>query len=292
MKKYGFNSVRLIIFAEWWIDDSSTNLEDQNTNRSFQFCMKETIRIAQEYGIYIIIAPWGIDQGGQSPIGWESGTSIPNAAAFASFWGDVAAETTQYPNVLYELWNEPAPYAAGVSDATWWSGVQGAVNAIRAVSDNIIVVQLGYCGGFDWVPEQASDWGNAAGNILYSNHIYRYPSGATLSTSEYTYAVIKNKLLNTWGYDAVINTATNLPIYPLWIGEVGAWASYSESGQHETSYWTNVLQLLNDWQLGYAAWNWDQPGSGWDLQTDSGTAPYLPNQRGQILISATGGTYP
>jgi hypothetical protein len=115
-----------------------------------------------------------------------------------------------------------------------------------------------------------------AGNILYSNHIYRFPPGATLPTTVYTYDDIKNYLLEHWNYSVVFE-------YPCWIGEIGAWIPY---GENETLYWNNTLHLLNEWGLGYAAWLWDQPPVGWTLQEPVGVAPYQPNEHGQILINA------
>lgn len=279
MQDAGFNVIRLIMFAEWWINDASTNLGGQTTDVSFRYAMKETIRVAQEYGIYIVIVPWASDQGAQQEMPFPS-NSIPNAQAFADFWASVATELKSYPNVLFELYNEP------VGDyATWFNAVELAVNAIRQITDHIIIVQYGYCGDFSWVPSEHASWGASAGNILYSNHIYRWPWGATIDPSIYTYDGVRDVLLNNWGYDVVIND------YPAWIGEIGPYTAASEQEYHETTWWRNVLQLLNDWEMGYAAWEWDQPGAGWDLQEPIGVAPYQPNERGRILIDMVGGTY-
>lgn len=277
MKALGFNVIRCIMFIEWWVKNSTTNLDNQTTDKGFQFCFSETVRIAQEYGIYIIIAPWGSDAPDQSEMPFPT-TTIPNQQAFIDFWLDVSSKLKQYPNVIYELFNEPAG-----SVNTWLNACNATITALRNADDqHIVIVQYGYCGGFvegslDWVDDPRIQ----GLNILYSNHIYRYPSGNTMpaTTSYDDYNEISNCLLNTWRYDLVVGKK------PIIIGEIGASVAVSNTTS-ETQYWTNALNLLNNWNMSYAAWNWDQPGSGWDLQTDLGQGPYPPNQRGQILVNA------
>lgn len=269
IKDCSFNVVRLIFFIEWWVNNSTTNLDGQTTNIGFRQAMRRTLEVAGEYGIYCVICPYASDQGKQQPMPFPSET-IPDAQAFVNFWIEVAEEYKDLPNVIFELYNEPA------GDLDVWLNVANmTIRAIRQITDKIIVIQYGYCGGFDWVPTAHALFGDVE-NIVYSNHIYRYPPGATLPSDIYEYEDIKNYLINHWNYSIVFQ-------YPCWIGEIGAWLPY---GEEETRYWNNTLRLLNEWGLGYAAWCWDQLGVGWTLQIPGNSAPYLPNENGLILIDA------
>jgi hypothetical protein len=128
----------------------------------------------------------------------------------------------------------------------------------------------------EWVSAQNTTWGASAGNIVYSNHIY-HTAGATIPQNLYSYDDVKNYLLNQRSYSQVVGK------YPLWIGEIGAWVA---SGDLETQWFNNTLHVLNDWGVGYASWEWDQPGTGWQLQDNAYRAPFPPNANGQVLIQA------
>jgi hypothetical protein len=271
-RNYGFNTIRLIFYAGWWIDDSSTNLDGRATDRPFQYCFINTVRIAQEYGMYIVATMYGPDTSGQPAMPFPS-THIPDQQAFVNFWLDMSAKLRQYPNIIYELYNEPAGSAS-----TWLNAVSAVITAIRnSGDDHIIVVQYGYCGGF---VDGGTNWVNDARtqgtNIVYSEHIYK-GSGATIPSGTDDYAGIKDYLISHWRYDLVLDPTHSYATKPIWIGEIGA--------EGTSAYFTNILQLLNDWGMGYAPWCWDQ-NQGWQLQTFSGNAPYPLNSLGTILVNA------
>jgi len=266
MKDSNFNVARLIFIVDWWLNNRNTNLAGQATSISCRTAMERTVSIAQQYGIYCVLTPY-MSEANQSAHEMPfPSTTLPTAQSFVNFWIQMATAFKNYPNVLFELWNEPAG-----DYNVWMNAAQSCISAIRNVTNQIIVVQYGYGGYFDFVTDSRIQ----GANILYSNHIYRYPVGATIPSSEYTYSQIRDRLLNYWRYSVAINS------YPCWIGEIGAWLNY---GSQETQYWNNTLNLLNEWQTGYAAWEWDQLGTGWDLQTSASAAPYGPNTHGQMLI--------
>jgi hypothetical protein len=261
-KTDGFNTLRLVFNPTWWQSNSATNLNGQTTDTNIRTSMLQTIQGAATYGIFCVITPWSTNGDPISQFG--------SATNFVSFWSQAATLYGSQPNVLFELYNEPVG-----TYSTWLSVVPQAVAAIRAVSSNIVVVQYGYCGSFGFVSDFAPVL-SSYGNIIYSNHIYRYPPGATMDTSVTTTAQIESNLRNSWSYGSVIG------IYPMWIGEIGAWTAY---GSGETTWFNNTLRLLNSWGAGYCAWEWNQLGTGWDLQTGS-AFPYSLNSDGQVLVSA------
>lgn len=273
MKDAGFNVVRLIFFADWWLNNMSINLNSQATAVTCRYAMRRTIEIAKEYGIYIVLAPWGAEwTSGQSGLPFPT-TTIPTPQAFAEFWRQIADYHKDLDNVIYDLWNEPAPPDA----ATWFDAALLAAAAIRSVNDHLILLQLGYCAGMEWVKTVQAQWGKDCINLVYSNHIY-HTAGATIPTTIIDKQGIKDYLLTSRSYSEVVG------LYPILIGEIGAWVA---NGPDETTWFQNTLAVLNEWGCSYAGWEWDQPGTGWQLQDDSGIgAPYPPNTNGTALINA------
>ena len=272
IKDMGFNTIRLIFWEDWWQEDvkvyNDNGVEKPLADQTYgyRYMLEETVRIAQEYGIYIVLTPYGECCGqGDMPF---PGPTVPNQQAFADMWRNIA-QTLDYPNVLFELFNEPS---GGYDE--WMNAAQAAISSIRSVSDNLIIVQYGYCASFEFVTDSRIQ----GTNIVYSNHIYRYPPGSTLNGyygDFYTYDGIKNTLLNNWDYDVAL--ASNKPLY---IGEFGRWYA---SDSKETQAFENLMKLMNEWGMSYTAWEWDHPWMGWYLQSDASAAPFPANTYGQML---------
>jgi len=288
IKRLGFNTIRCQFSMKWWIDDSSTTLDGFQTNRNFRSCLEDTIAYASEIGLYVIIVPYSVvakwPSPGQDPLPWApysitdpEGKVMPNRQAFVNFWVDVAAELKEYPNVLFELFNEP--HGDATYKSQWFTGVQETITAIRAIQcDNIIVVHWGYCGSFSWI----NQYPLTGSNILYSNHIYHAENegvGATIPTGMSSYEDIKNRLLSYWDYDEVINRSV-----PLYIGEFGA----VHSDPVPFDFFKNLLSLMNDWGMSYTVWVWDQPTLSYNVQYD-GTIPLTLNPCGELLVDAVSG---
>jgi aryl-phospho-beta-D-glucosidase BglC (GH1 family) len=285
MKNYGFNALRMHCCIEWWKYDMNTTLDGSPANRNYRACVKDVIRIAQEYGIYVIIDWYAVRVGwpplGQDPLPFPpysttdpNGTVISSSQDFINFWVDVATDLREYHNVLFELFNEP--HGDATARNTWFNVVQECINAIRNIPcDNIVIVHWGFCGSFQWV----ADYPLNGTNIVYSNHIYHERGegpGATIPADKYTYEEIKDVLVNTWKYDIVVNNS-----YPVLIGEFGAVSE--DDVQYQ--FFVNLLKLMNDWNFSYTAWVWDQPSLGYSLQY-SGTYPFSLKRCGTALVDA------
>jgi hypothetical protein len=265
MQSYGFNTIRLIFNPSWWQSNSATNLNGQTTTIHIREAMLQVIQSAQNYGIYCIVAPWTSDQ--------VPANQFSSATAFANFWTSVVQVLGAEPNALFDLWNEPN---TNPSESVWCSTwAPAACAAIRAYSQNLIFIQYGWCGGFGFASSVWSSCGQY-GNIVMSNHIYRYPAGSTFSgSSGTTTSVCDSTLRNSWSYGTVIGH------YPMYIGEIGAYTA--QSG--DTAWFTSCLSVLNSYGASYTAWEWGQDGTNWQLSTPT-TAPWSPNTNGQVLRNA------
>jgi hypothetical protein len=109
---------------------------------------------------------------------------IGNQADFVAYWASIASELKNYPNVIFELWNEPC--GAGLS--TWISAMQQCITAIRATGATQPIIcthdmacwvgleypppPYGICdaGTMDWVA--TSGLTDSLNNLIYSTHFY------------------------------------------------------------------------------------------------------------------------
>lgn len=262
MQNYGFTAVRLIFNPDWWRSNSATNLDSQTTTIHIREAMLQVIRAAAQYGIYVIICPWSNNFDPLSVFGSQ--------ANFVTMWTQAAQMYGNEPNAIFELFNEPNGNYNSILTA-----FGAATAAIRQYSNNLVIAQYGYCGSFNFVNDFAPVL-QPYGNIVYSNHIYRYPAGATFaSNSGTTTSVCDSTLRNTWSYGSVIGK------YPMYIGEIGAYTT--QSG--DTAWFTSCLAVLNGYGASYTGWEWGQDGTNWQLSTPT-TAPWSPNTNGQVLVNA------
>jgi len=290
MKTWGCNVLRLLITVQWWI---------QNTDNYRQH-IKDTVTWAGERGIYVLLVPWNvIGKGAQTAIPFppyltaEEQAIIPNEQAFADFWANVATELSSFPNVMFELFNEPHGNNAARDD--WFRVTQLCIDAIRATgTDQIIIVQWGYGiwvnlsfptdgAKMDWVEQYPLS--DPSGNIVYSFHNYRGDFHRTIPTRVNTWEYDDIKLaLQTCLVDYVLNTLNK----PVLCGEIGANMWHTGEGlTQELAYFNNSLTIYNEWEMSSIVWVWTvsahmQHGL---LQNALWLPP--PNAAGEVLIAST-----
>lgn len=146
-----------------------------------------------------------------------------------------------YPNVIYELFNEPAP----ANIAGWTDVTQRIIDALRARGDqHPVMVMCGYCGSFNaWFNTMYSKLSSRS-NVVYTNHIY-WSDGSFGSRPQTTYADLRNELMVNpagFGLGTVLNN--NVPVI---IGEFGGGS---------TTQYQNCLQVLNEEGIGWIVWEW------------------------------------
>lgn len=289
MKSWGINCLRLHTSIEWWVYDNS----------SYRQHIKDTITWAGERGIYVIVEPFWV-KGYHPQVPWppyidEAGGSliITSRQDFVNYWASVANELKSFPNVLFEIFNEPHGVDA---KEDFFNVTQQCINAIRATgAGQIIVVQWAYGIAVnldypDGIPEGKLTWveeyplSDPLNNILYSTHYYRSfihrTDGGRVNV--WTYDDIKLGLQYTL-VDYVLNNLSK----PIIVGEIGAnmWFT-GEELERELAFFNNSLSIFNEWGISYAVWVWTIPAHMQNglLQNDY---PWLPppGRNGQILIN-------
>jgi hypothetical protein len=279
MKLWGCNVVRTLATTEWWVD---------NVN-NFQSNLESWIVLAAQRGMYVDLVFWrnnGTEQAPTLPYApYDAGNNVMNSSTdFVNFWASVASELKSYPNVIFELWNEPAAgYGLPANETDWFNTVQRCVTAIRNTgASNPIVLEWatwgydfnsGYTSGMQWVNQFPIN--DSLNNLVYSVHLYRggMYNGQT-GQQYYSY----NDTLFALNVTRVLSTAL---IKPVWVGESGfnLWAS---DQSNETVWYNSTLSILNQYGIGYAAWWWWPTGTQFGLFI-TGSANYFPDVAGQIL---------
>ncbi|MCZ8518541.1 MULTISPECIES: cellulase family glycosylhydrolase [Paenibacillus] len=197
------------------------------TDPSVKEKVKEAVQEAIDLGLYVII-DWHILVDG------DPNTYKTQAKAF---FQEMASLYGQYPNVIYELCNEPN------GDVTWGGHIkpyaQELTQAIRAIDpDNIIIV-----GTPNWSQDvnQAADNPLPYGNIMYAAHFYAGTHGQWLR-DRIDYARSKGAavFVTEWGTsDASGDGGPFLSQSQQWIDFMAArrisWANWSLADKEETS---------------------------------------------------------
>lgn len=296
MKEWGLNVLRMHTVIEWWINDTS----------NYRQHIKDVITWAGERGIYVIFEPYSIRGGSDAvPYGLlyapyatdpEDQAIMPNRQAFVDYWRSVANELKSYPNVLFEIQNEP--HGNDTVRDEYFAMAQEVINAIRDTgATQIIIVQWGYsiwcnldyppptntASTMDWVEQYPLN--DSLSNIVYSFHIYRGNFHRTEPTR-----------VNVWTYDelklgyqyCLVDYVLNNLNKPVLCGEIGAnmWQT-GEELEHELDFLSNSLTIFNKWEMSYLVWVWDVPEHlrHGVLELTDGKWYCNPNQAGQILIN-------
>lgn len=291
MKDWGCNVVRLHTNVEWW-------LENPNDYRQH---IKDVITWAAQRGIYVIFEFYSVQAGtGQDQLPFPpyslsgSETIIPDVATFVDIWRSVANELKEFPNIIFELWNEPV---GGDTPDDWFNCVEQCIATIREITDHIIIVQWGYdvwtnlsyppptnpAGTLYWITDSRIQ----GVNVVFSFHHYRgniHDSEAPIRNS-YTYDDLKRGLQICLVEEAIFTH--NKPII---VGEVGAnmwWTG--DDLVRELEYYKNSLTIFNEWGISYVGWVWRDTVTGLKhglLKLTDDKWYCDPNEAGQILMEA------
>lgn len=299
MKSWGINVVRAHQSIQWWIENRG----------NYKQHIKDLLTMLARRGMYLIfdfycIKGYGEPGYGQDPmpfppysIEYQLGLEpllIPNEDVFVDVWRSVAEELKEFPNVIFEIMNEPHT-VQGISKEQaiqdWYRVWQKCINAIRDTgAAQIIVVQWDYGiwtnlqfgdGSFmDWI--EAYPFNDSLNNLVYSTHVYR--NDIMLQTSpEYIYAWEYNDLKQAYQQcmlDYILDTLNK----PVIMGEIGPnmWKT-GEELERELAFYNNSLTIFNEWEMGYIGFWWWPTGRYAHLTSEQN---YQPNRAGEILTAA------
>lgn len=285
--EWGVNVINTQIWGDWWLENKAVTLMGGTTDIGLRDAIKETLRIASEYGIYVQIRLY-------SPIRAEGrieGQPYQPYSSwmvddFVNFWVDVATELKSYPNAIFTLYDEPTG-----NMSIWFDAAEQAINAIRAAgAQQLIVNHWAYCSDCMWI-ERWIQQNRTLDNIVFSNHIYRYHGTFGYNTDspvdiEYIRDFLAAKPGGTYT-GAAYKYITDVYDVPIWVSAIGAYSGHEDDDEY--IYFRNTLQVLNEWKLGYTAFHADRTALAWTLLTPTSSVFDPPNRVGQALIDAVAG---
>ncbi len=317
MERWGLNVVRGHQAVRYWIDNEGKTRDGTKIGITYREAVKEVVKLCADRQMYYIFDPYcirgyGEEGSGQDPMPFPPYSIehqkklvppvIPGEAAFVQYWRDVATELKPFPNVIFEIFNEPVPVkGVGKEQAMrdWRRVWQECVDAIRSTgATQPIVIQWDYgiwCNlnfppprnagaTMDWV--EKNPFHDPLGNLVYSFHIYRYHGS-------FHYSLPERK--NVWEYGDIrkglelclVDNVLRKLNKPVICGEIGAnmWCR-GEELKRELACLENSLKIFGELGIGYVVWVWTSPAHmNCGVLQNAMWVPG-PNEAGRTLIEA------
>ncbi len=318
--QWHINMIRVFIYPSWYYRDNIVPAQEDpssygasTTPISVKAYLRTLCEEAGKYGIYVDIVPYmmtpstssfGADPYATTGFGWQGmpmmGWDEPaqrflNDAGYGNneqgfwnwFWTDMANNLKDYPNAIFDAWNEPNVGSdADMIPDGYMTYLQTMYNAVRSTgATNLIMMQWhmgwfpnGYGNNLSW----AAQIDNAIHptNIVYTTHFYYYAPTDLTSYWATDYATLKAQLQT--GIDSMGINA------PLVVNEEGSCLASSPDRQRDLTWWTNVLLAQRDLGIGAGAYYWlSDSGLGGVYAGESMlSSGYTPNAMGQAYIDA------
>ncbi len=303
----GFNVLRFHTVVDWWRTNPQT-YEDQyrkvTYSETYRKMIRDTVKWAGERGLYVIFDFYALKntagrQSGQESLPWSPWSRFPGLVKdrqeFEKIWVSVFQELGNFPNVLFELYNEPHGDAKAKEE--WFKFVTEVLPKMRLVTKNPVIVQWDY---MCWVnldypppghPASTLDWIERHplkdSNLVYGTHLYRNSGNGGPGTAHRS----GPPLVNLWQRDdmekalkmALAPWLSGERPKPLLVTEIGAFLSKGgEDKEDELAFLKNTLGLLNQWNIGYVGWGWAS-----DAQIDHGMLhDGKPNEAGKTFLDS------
>lgn len=317
------NMIRIFISVNWYLQDNITaatedpdNYPTWTTPISYRNYIATVASEAAKYGIYVDICPYQLlsgyeaDEGGGEqglPLcGWDTaGTAYINSTGLGEqefwrqFWTILATEMKDYPNAIFEAYNEPQNTGTDNITPNYLTYLTTMYNAVRNLtSDNLIFMQwqAGYIPTYNdlsWCQQINNALPNAV-NLVYTTHAYRhspyYNSQWGTTTTKVTQQI--TTAIQSMGVTA-----------PLVINEAGSCQNTVTTRDltNEVNWWTGLCSAANTLGVGLAAYYWMSDTdlgptySGLSLLTGtwgtSASSP-TPNRFGRVFLNSAPTTSP
>ncbi|HEY3504092.1 MAG TPA: cellulase family glycosylhydrolase [Actinocatenispora sp.] len=273
----GANAVRLPLNEQCWL---GLGTDPRYSGDAYRAAIAKMVDELSAKGFAVILDLHRSAPGAARSLNQET---MPDRDHSIDFWRSVASAFANRSNVVFDVFNEPAPYSGESSARAWkcWrdggcvlrstngggdfvaAGMTELVAAIRAAgARNVVLV-----GGIRWA-EQLDDWltyrpDDPAHNLAASFHDYSFN---TVCASRDCYDTVLARLVAH---------------VPLVVGEIGPDLTLSAqdadrncppSAVHGTRFVTEAFDWMDAHGVSYTAWSWNRWPSCWALISDwSGT---------------------
>jgi endoglucanase len=162
--------------------------------------LRPAIDYATSKNLYVIVDYHQID----------NTTTGQSGADAVTFWTQMAPIFSNYPNVLYEAFNEPIDNAApGGWTTAFQTQAQSWINAIRAGAPNNLII----VGSPSWsqYPNGAAQFPLTGGNLVFTAHIYPGNWTPAFQGRVTTAVAAVPVFISEWGYQLVATMSRTDP---------------------------------------------------------------------------------
>lgn len=270
IKTWNVNAVRLPLNEASWLGYTCTDANGMQRNpdpgHNYQATVAQSVADASAAGLYVILdLHWSAPKT-YCPLAQNLMADADNSV---TFWSQVATAFKSYPNVIFELFNEPALSNYVQGSATDWqvllqggaltqyhnengfvslvwqaAGMQQLLDAVRATGATNVVLTAGlqYAGDLgQWLANMPADPLRSLGAVWHAYPAY----GTTFGTAAYAAVdpVTQQNALN-------IMTAG----VPVVITETG---DQNSTGTVGSPYVSTLLPWADQSGISYLGWTWD-----------------------------------
>ena len=273
MKSWHINVVRIPLNEASWLGyqcvDATGATRDPDPGHNYQSTVKQSVAGATAAGLYVILdlhwtAPKNFCPLAQNP--------MADADNSLNFWKSVAGTFKSYPNVLFELFNEPYVYWLETPGTEWqttmqggtitqyvtggtpyqkaysWkaAGMQQMLDTVRATgaTNPVLIAGVGWAGDLSqWLANKPKDSLNQIAAVWHAYPAY----GSTFGTAAYT--------LPTGGQASYDNAQAVLRAgIPVIITETG---DHNAPGTVGAPFASKLLPWADTAGASYLGWGWD-----------------------------------
>jgi hypothetical protein len=275
------NTIREFDTVNWWWEDTVNPYqaygEGPNQIMSNRDYWDLLLQRAQAAGIYVIFTPFTFfdyyttessGSGGiptaltsQGAAYMATINSTGEMQAWSTWWTSVADRLKQYPNVIFDLWNEPDSPA---NKTAYFNYMIEAYEAIRATGcQNIILMQWrqgvvpNWQEEMTWIPDFqnqiTAELGHAPTNIVYSVHAYRYVWNHNWETS---YGSLLAQLQSQNMIGCTRSGGVDVPVA---IPEMGIGLDLTGTAlNNELEWWASILRACKTLDISVVGYYWTQ----------------------------------
>jgi hypothetical protein len=333
------NLIRIFVPVDWWWQDKInpylTYGQGPNFEMSYQNYIVLLIEQAQKYGLYVDFCPYEVNNIFINNDAWDGiPGSLGNLSmrfmytispdemkAWQVWWTNVANRLGNYPNLIFEMWNEPddgtVTADSSVAQAFFNYSIQ-SYKAIRATGvANLVFIQ--WHAGFSptgadltWIPQLYNQLKDSLKrdpvNVAFTAHPYRRGPVPNLQWAT-TYSGVQSQLNQP---NMIPATRSNGVDVPLVFNEMGVMRdpsvynndffpeaqqlesnlSFDLKFHNELAFWNALLWNAKAMGVGVCAYYWMQNGVwwGWEALVEgewaANSVSPTPTQAGQIFINS------
>lgn len=310
------NMIRVFVPVKWWyennINPAKKYKHGPNQLMSYQNYIELIVQRAHLKGIYVDFCPYSVFSYHELKGKWDG---IPGSLGAASlkymhtinademqawrlWWTSVVSKLGKYPNVIFEMWNEPEK-----DQQAYYRYMIEMYKTIRATGNTNLIFMQYYMGvlptyrELEWIPQfhhqLKSNLGETPVNVVYTTHPYRFSPYPNLQWAT-TYSTVKAQLDSPNMIPITRSAECDVPLVFNEAGIMMDTKTYKGKGSsltEELNFWDALLKNSQELGVGVVAYYWMQTGV-WEnsealissAKWEANSASPTPSQSGQIFI--------